>query len=358
MTFRLGVDIGGTFTDLVVLNEETGEISTTKSLTTPHALSDAILHCIEQAEIDLAQVRTVLHGTTVGVNALIERKGAKTALLTTAGFRDVLEIQRANFGRMFDLLYRRPPILVPRRLRFEARERLASDGSVLTALDEESVVTAARAMRAEDVTSVAIVFLFSYRDPSHEKQAADILRRELPGVSITVSHQISQEWREYERTNTTVVNAYVQPTMERYLSELLRSLRARGFAGDLLITESNGGAFSVDAALAKPVHTLESGPAAGAVGCAAASVFLPNDRIISFDMGGTTAKCCIIERGAAQITDEYRVDGQPLRIPVIDIAEVSAGRRQHRLDRYRRRARAGAAQRRLESGPGLLWARR
>ena len=325
MAFRIGVDIGGTFTDLVAIDEANTAVFSTKALTTPHALAEAVLSCIDQVGIDPANARLVIHGTTVGVNALIQRKGAATALLTTEGFRDVLEIGRGNYQRMFDIMYQRPPVLVPRRWRFEVPERLDSSGEVLTALDEDAVNAIADKLRADGVESVAVVFLFSYINPAHEKRAVELLRARLPGVSISPSHRISQEWREYERTNTTVVNAYVQPIMERYLAELSRSLAHRGFAGHLLITESNGGAFSVEAALTNAVHTLESGPAAGAIGCVAISAPLGRDRLISFDMGGTTAKCCIVEDGQARLADEYHIDGQALRIPVIDITEVSAG---------------------------------
>jgi hypothetical protein len=196
---------------------------------------------------------------------------------------------------------------------------------VLVPLDEAAVRAAARRLAGEGVQAVALVFLFSYRNPEHEQRAAAIVAEELPGVAISVSHRLTQEWREYERTSTTVVNAYVLPIVDRYLGAFGSRLGERGFRGRLLITQSNGGAFSVDAARAKPVHTIESGPAAGAVGCAALAAVLGLDRLISFDMGGTTAKCAIVEHGMVQITDEYHVDGRPLRIPVIDIREVSAG---------------------------------
>jgi N-methylhydantoinase A len=325
LALRVGVDIGGTFTDLVFLNEETGEIASTKALTTPDQLTSAVLSCLELARVDLAKARFVIHGTTVGINAVIERKGARTALLTTNGFRDVLEIGRGDFKRMYDLLYQRPVILVPRHLRFEIPERMAADGEELIPLDESEIRDAAERLKKENVESVAVVYLFSYIDASHERRTAEILAETCPNLSISVSHRISQEWREYERTSTTVVNAYIQPTMEHYLGDFLSSLRARQFDGRLLVTQSNGGAFSVEAALAQPVHTLESGPAAGAVGCAALSRLKGEEKIISFDMGGTTAKCCIIDRGFAQVAEEYDVDGHPIRIPVVDIKEVSAG---------------------------------
>jgi N-methylhydantoinase A len=325
VALRIGIDIGGTFTDLVVLDEATGAVTNTKALSTPRDLLQGVLRCVDQAGVDLRDGQLVIHGTTVGINALLERKGARTALVTTEGFRDVLEIGRGNFLRMYDVLYRRPEPLVRRGLRVEAPERLSARGEVLRPLDEAALRAALRPLAEAGVESVAIVFLYSYRDPGHERRAAEIVAEALPGVAVSVSHRISQEWREYERTSTTVVNAYIRPIMDRYLGALDRGLAARGFRGGLLITQSNGGAFSVAAARSTPVHGIESGPAAGATGCVSLAAALGADRLISFDMGGTTAKCAIVEGGLVQTTDEYEVDGQPLRIPVIDIKEVSAG---------------------------------
>ena len=325
MALRIGVDIGGTFTDLVALDETTGAVVTTKALSTPRELLEGVLSCVDQAGVRLADCRFVIHGTTIGINALLELKGARTGLITTEGFRDVLEIGRGNFLKMYDVLYRRPEPLVPRGRSREVPERLSATGEVLVPLDEEAVRAAARQLLAAGVESVAVVFLFSYRDPAHEQRAAQIVAAEMPGVSVSASHRITQEWREYERTSTTVVNAYVQPIIDRYLGEFGRGLGGRGFRGELLVTQSNGGAFSLEAARSKPVHTIESGPAAGVTGSASLSRILGADRLISFDMGGTTAKCAIVERGLVQTTDEYHVDGRPLRIPVIDIKEVSAG---------------------------------
>jgi len=325
VALRIGVDIGGTFTDLVALNEATGAVHNTKALSTPRDLLEGVLRCVDQAGVQLSDTRLVIHGTTIGINALLERKGAVTGLITTDGFRDVLEIGRGNFLRMYDVLYQRPTPLVSRGRRLEVAERLTSRGEVLTPLDENAVRAAARQLAAEGVTSVAIVFLFSYRNAAHERRAAEIVAEVIPGAAVSVSHRITQEWREYERTSTTVVNAYVQPIMDCYLGAFGKGLAGRGFEGQLLITQSNGGSFSLEAARSKPVHTIESGPAAGAVGCTSLAETLGMDRLISFDMGGTTAKCAIVERGLVQTTDEYHVDGLPLRIPVIDIKEVSAG---------------------------------
>ncbi|PYM21074.1 MAG: 5-oxoprolinase [Candidatus Rokuibacteriota bacterium] len=325
MAFRIGVDIGGTFTDLVALDEATGAIAHTKALSTPRALLDGVFRCVDQAEVRLGDCRLVIHGTTIGINALLEGKGAPTGLVTTDGFRDVLEIGRGDFLRMYDVLYRRPTPLVPRGRCLEVRERLSARGEVLVPLDEEAVRAAARHLAAEGVASVAVVFLFSYRNPAHERRAAEIVAETMPDAAVCSSHRITQEWREYERTSTTVVNAYVTPVVDRYLGAFGAALGERGFRGQLLITQSNGGAFSVEAARVKPVHTIESGPAAGAVGCAVLAETLGIPQLISFDMGGTTAKCAIVERGMVRTTDEYAIDGRPLRIPVIDIKEVSAG---------------------------------
>jgi N-methylhydantoinase A len=325
VALRIGVDIGGTFTDLVALDESTGAVVNAKALSTPQELLDGVLRCVDQAGARLEDCRLVIHGTTIGINALLEGKGARTGLITSEGFRDVLEIGRGNFLEMYDVLYRRPAPLVPRGRCLEVPERLTARGETLIPLDEAAVRAAARRLAADGVQSVAVTFLFSYRNPAHEQRAAEILTEELPGVAVSVSHRLTQEWREYERTSTTVVNAYVRPIVDRYLGAFGRRLGERGFRGRLLITQSNGGAFSVDAARAKPVHTIESGPAAGAVGCASLARTLGLDRLISFDMGGTTAKCAIVERGLVQTTDEYHADGRPLRIPVIDMREVSAG---------------------------------
>ena len=345
MALRIGVDIGGTFTDLVALDEDSGAVVTTKALSTPRELLAGVLRCVDQTGVQLADCRLLIHGTTIAINALLEGKGARTGLITTEGFRDVLEIGRGNFLRMYDVLYRRPRPLVPRGRRLEVPERLDARGAVLTPLDEAAVRAAAEALGRDGVESVAVAFLFSYRSPAHEQRAAEIVAAALPGASVSVSHRITQEWREYERTSTTVVNAYIQPVLDRYLGAFGQGLAGRGFAGQLLITQSNGGASSLEAARSRPVHTIESGPAAGATGCASLAGLLgespgPGEearaqgtggqswrdaRLISFDMGGTTAKCAVVERGLVQTTDEYHVDGHPLRIPVIDIKEVSAG---------------------------------
>src|SRR3989441_750182 len=322
---RIGVDIGGNLPGPLGLGGGAGKGGDAQGPPTTPPLLGGGPRCAEQAGVDLADCRLTIHGTTIGINALLEGKGARTGLLTTHGFGDVLEIGRGNFLRMYDVLYRRPTPLVPRGRRREVPERISARGEILVPLDEAAVRDAGRSLAADGVESVAVTFLFSYLDSVHEQRAAAILAEELPGVAISVSHRLSREWREYERTSTTVVNAYVLPIVERYLATFEQRLAERGFRGRVLITQSNGGACSVRAARERPVHTLESGPAAGAVGCASLARLLRLDRLISFDMGGTTAKCAIVDNGMVQTTDEYHVDGRPLRIPVIDIREVSAG---------------------------------
>ena len=325
MALRIGVDIGGTFTDLVALDETTGAVLNTKALSTPQSLLDGVLRCVDQAGARLADTRLVIHGTTIGINALLEGKGARTGLITTDGFRDVLEIGRGNFLRMYDVLYRRPTPLVPRGRCLEVPERLTARGEVLVPLDEAAVRAAARRLAGEGVQAVALVFLFSYRNPVHEQRAAAIVAEEMPGVAVSVSHRLTQEWREYERTSTTVVNAYVLPIVDRYLGAFGTRLGERGFRGRLL-----------DHAVQR--RCVLAGGRAGQAGAhdrvragrrrrrlRRARRRARHARLISFDMGGTTAKCAIVEHGMVQTTDEYHVDGRPLRIPVIDIREVSAG---------------------------------
>src|SRR5947199_3446312 len=228
---RIGVDIGGTFTDLVALDEATGVVVNAKALSTPSKLLDGVLRCADQAGVDLANCRLTIHGTTIGINALLEGKGARTGLLTTHGFGDVLEIGRGNFLRMYDVLYRRPTPLVPRGRRREVPERISARGEILVPLDEASVRDAARSLAADGVESVAVTLLFSYLDPVHEQRAAAILAEELPGVAISVSHRLSREWGEYERTSTAVVNAYLLPIVERYLGTFDQRVAERGCRG-------------------------------------------------------------------------------------------------------------------------------
>lgn len=334
---RIAVDIGGTFTD-IVLQRADGTLVSAKRLTTHGAPEEAVLQGIDNLLNETAtaatEVSAVVHGTTLATNALIERKGAKTALITTRGFRDTLEIAHEHRFDVSDLYMKRPEPLVPRALRFEVVERLAADGSVLTPLDPRSLEELLPQLDAQGITSVAIGFLHSYVNGEHERQAAELLRRARPGLSITLSHEVCPEIREYERLSTACANAYVQPTIARYLQRLDRGLRQRGIAGQTLLMMSNGGLTSLEQACRFPVLLVESGPAGGAVFAAHIAREAGIAEAIAFDMGGTTAKVVFIDDGVPQYGRELEVarayrflkgSGMPLRIPVVDMVEIGAG---------------------------------
>lgn len=337
MSYKLGCDIGGTFTDFVAIDGDTGEIRTHKRLTTPHNPAQAIADGVEvlaQDWPDLLKGGLVVHGTTLVVNAVIERKGAKTALITTLGFRDVLEIGRERRFDQYDIHAHFPTPLVPRILRTEVEERTHISGRELRPLDEKAVRDIARRLQAEGVESIAICLLHSYSNPAHEERIAEIVREEVPGVTLSVSSEILPEVGEYERTATTAVNAYTQPIVQNYLGILDDRLRKLGLTGELLVTLSSGGLTSIDTARRFPVRVMESGPAAGAMSTAYYSRELGVDRAVSFDMGGTTAKISLIRDGVVATTNTLEVDrtyrfkkgsGIPVRIPMIDLIEIGAG---------------------------------
>jgi N-methylhydantoinase A len=335
-SIRLGLDIGGTFTDVAL---EVGEQRfTTKALTTAGAPEEGVLAAmrsvIEAARIGPGQVQLIIHGTTLATNAVIERKGAKTALFTTEGFRDVIEIRHENRFEQYDVNIDLPPPLVPRRLRFPVRERIDAQGRALVPLDEASLGRAIDALGAAQVEAVAIGYLHSFTNPEHERRTAEAVVRRLPNIAVTLSSDVSPEMREYERFSTACANAYIQPLMGRYLTGLQRELKRADFACPLLLMTSGGGITTVETAIRFPVRLIESGPAAGAIfaGCIARQHEL--DQVLSFDMGGTTAKICLIDNGAAQtarvmeVARVYRFlkgSGLPLRIPVIEMVEIGAG---------------------------------
>jgi N-methylhydantoinase A/oxoprolinase/acetone carboxylase beta subunit len=333
---RIGVDVGGTFTD-VVLQRADGSATIRKLLSTPPSYDVAVVEVVG-GMTNGTQIRDVVHGTTVATNAVLERRGALTALVTTAGFRDVLELRRLRIPRMYDPFWRKPEPLVRRRLRLEIGERLAADGTVIRPLDEAEARAVASALREARVESIAVCLLHSYLYPEHEQQLGAILREELPGVAVSLSSDILREQREYERSATTVVNAYVRPLMERYLGDIRRGLDGAGVDAPLTIMQSSGGVMSADDATLRPVLALESGPAAGVVAALGVARRLGYPNAIAFDMGGTTAKASLIENGAVARGREYEVGGslsagsrlmrgagELLRIPTIDIAEVGAG---------------------------------
>lgn len=341
-TFRIGADIGGTFTDLVLLDEQ-GRMATRKVSSTPEsygrAIVEGMLELMREQSVSPAGLSELVHASTIATNAILEFKGAKTALITTRGFRDVLELRRLRIPVLYDLQYKKPPPLVPRRLRLEINERLRARGVVKEALDEASVVQATALLREAGVEAVAISLLHSYANPAHERRVAEIVRAGLPeSVYVTCSADILPEIREYERTSTAVVNAYVGPIVRNYLSALARDVRAVGVKGALQIMQSNGGVMTVESAERKPAYLTESGPAAGVIACAKLARAAGLDNVISFDMGGTTAKAAMIEGGEPAKTTEYEVGsginlssklvkggGYPIKLPFIDVSEIGAG---------------------------------
>ena len=328
-SLRIGVDIGGTFTDVTVLDPSTGAITLGKTLSTPDDLVRGILEAIALAGATPAAAEFIIHGSTVVINALLERKGARTALVTTAGFRDVYEIGRINRPDSFNLFFRKHQPLIPRDMIYEVEERLLPDGSVWKPLDVEGARGVARTLAAQEVESVAIVFLHSYANVDHEKRMRELLLETKPDFFVTASHELSREYREYERTSTTAANAYVGPRVSDYLERFETSLRDQRFAGNLLIMQSSGGLCDVGTARTQCIQMMESGPAAGVVGANAISASFGTNNLICFDMGGTTAKACVIRDGKSSLSTDYYVggynEGLVIRVPVIDIKEVGTG---------------------------------
>ncbi|WP_309946239.1 hydantoinase/oxoprolinase family protein [Tardiphaga robiniae] len=338
---RVAVDIGGTFTD-IALFLESGLIHQSKVSSTPEdpsrAVVDGVGRLLAELSIEPSAVAEVLHGTTVGSNTILQRSGAKTGLITTRGFRDVLEIGRIRMPDMFDLTWVKPQPLVPRRYRMEVNERMAADGTTVEPLSEASVIAAGKALVAEDIEAVAIAFINSYRNPAHELQAEAILRANFPQLLVTTSCAVLPEMKEYERTSTTVVNAYLLSAMRTYLQKLESGLRSIGVAAPILVMTSNGGMLAANVTCEKPVLVVASGPAGGVIGAARLGIARDDRDVIVFDMGGTTAKAVIIEDGRPTMTSEYefrdgistssrfiKAGGYMLKVPAIDIAEVGAG---------------------------------
>jgi 5-oxoprolinase (ATP-hydrolysing)/N-methylhydantoinase A len=336
--YRIGFDIGGTFTDFILLDAERSEIRLHKCLTTPQDPSvgalEGLAELLQAAGVALADIGDVVHGTTLVTNALIERSGARLGLITTRGFRDILEMGTEQRYDIYDLFLQFPDPLVPRRHRLEVSERMDRDGNVLTPLDAEDVRAMAQRLVAEGIEAVAICFLHAYRNPAHEREAAAIVRTAFPDIAVSISSDVVAELWEYQRCNTTCANAYVQPLMGRYIAKLERELRARGFRGELTFMHSAGGLLSAETARAFPIRMLESGPAGGGLATAFFGAAAGKADVISFDMGGTTAKACLIEGGRAEIApmmEAARVhrfkkgSGLPIKAPVIDMIEIGAG---------------------------------
>jgi N-methylhydantoinase A len=328
-TLRVAVDIGGTFTDVAAFDEASGQLLLGKWSSTPRDLVAGILLALQQAGADLARANLVLHGSTIVINAILQRQGAHTALVTTRGFRDVYEIGRINRPESFDLFFRKHVPLVPRSRRFEVEERLDAQGEVLVPFNAAQAEALARELVARGIESVAVVFLHAYRNPAHELAMREVLRRVAPALFVSLSHEVSREYREYERTSTTVANAYVGPIVRGYLDHLDTAARARGFRGPLLLMQSNGGLYDVATAREQCIQMLESGPAAGVAGSEALCAALGIRDAICFDMGGTTAKAGVIVGGAGRQAGDYFIggynEGLAIRIPIMDIHEVGTG---------------------------------
>ncbi len=338
---RVGVDIGGTFTDIVVV-ESNGLCLTKKVSSTPPnfalGIANGLRELLAENNLSPQDVQEIIHATTVATNAIIEHKGAKTALLTTRGFRDVLEFRRGRIPDLYNLFYTPPPPLVERRLRLEVDERIGAKGEVVVPLDEASVVAAVDRLRGDGVEAVAVVLLHSYQNPRHERRVGEILRDHLPGIHLSISADILPEIREYERTSTTVINAYIGPLVKEYFASLQEQLNAMQISARLLTMQSNGGIMSAEETRERPVAIVESGPAAGVIGAHRIAQRAGFNNVIAFDMGGTTAKASMIENGEFSRSTETEVGGGPslasrlirgrgyaLNFPVLDIAEVGAG---------------------------------
>ncbi len=329
MAVIVAVDIGGTFTDLVAFDEETKAVAYVKSPTSYGRFLDAIFSCFQKAAVRLEDTKFVNHGTTLVINALVQRNGARTALVTTEGFRDTLEIARGNRPDPFDLSYRREEPLISRDLRLELKERMDSAGQTLIAPDPEAIAALGKQLKELNVEAIAISFLNSYANPAHEEAVAALLTSILPGVYVTFGADLSREWYEYERTATVAANAFVGPQVSGYVTDLEVELRARGFDGRLHMMGSNGGVLSVDRTCRQPIALIESGPIGGCIGASAYATALGLENVIAFDMGGTTAKCALVESGRFSIQSSYFAAGYkrgfPIKTPVIDIVEVGSG---------------------------------
>ncbi|SNS48376.1 N-methylhydantoinase A [Actinomadura meyerae] len=329
MPIRAAIDIGGTFTDVVAYDDVKGTLMLGKALSTPHDLIDGVFGGLGAAGVPVPDLDFAIHGSTVVVNALIERKGARTALLTTAGFRDVYEIGRINRPDAFNLAFTRHRPLIPREMIFEVPERTRAGGGIARELDEPRTRAIARRLAALGAEAVAVVLLHAYRNPAHEIRVGEILRDELPGAYVTLSHEISREYREFERTSTVVANAFVGPLVSDYLGRLEDRLRAGGSGAPLAVMQSNGGVSDVATASGQCVQMLESGPAGGVVGTIALCEALGRREAIAFDMGGTTAKSAVIRDLTFPMASDYFLGGYatglPIRVPCLDIVEVGTG---------------------------------
>ena len=337
-TYRIGVDIGGTFTDLLLIDDLSGETTVGKVLTTPddpsRGVEDVLVRALNRSSLQASDITHLVHGTTLVTNTIIERKGARTALLATQGFRDSVEIGREHRYELYDLFLEMPVPLTPRHLRFDVPERMAAGGEVLREVDEEFVEALAAELAERGIEAVAISFLHGFANPANERAARRAVNRAAPGMRVSISSEVAPEIREYERASTTIANVYVQPLVEQYLSGLEDRLSDLGFEGSFFVMLSSGGIATVETATRFPIRLLESGPAAGALAAATLGADAGVDHLLSFDMGGTTAKLCVIADRRPAVTYDFEVDrryrfrkgsGLPVKVPVIEMIEIGAG---------------------------------
>lgn len=324
-SLRCAVDIGGTFTDLVSVDPRTGSLVIEKTPTTPANLWEGIAQGLRQSGVDVAGLAMLVHGTTVGLNTFLEKKGAPVGLITTRGFRDVYEMGRVNRVDMYDLFYRKPEPLVPREHRLEVRERIGPSGEVVESLVEDDVRAAAEHFRRHGIRAIAVCLLHSYANPAHEERVAALLEEFYPEAQVSVSHRLAREWREYERTSTTAINAYIAPRVSAYLQEMEAGLAEMGYRRPLFIHKSSGGVMSVRTAQSQPVHTIMSGPAGGSVAAAVIGRELGFNNVIAFDMGGTSTDVSVAWQGELRVTADTQFDRHPVMVPMVDIHSVGAG---------------------------------
>ncbi|WP_426441055.1 hydantoinase/oxoprolinase family protein [Bradyrhizobium genosp. P] len=337
-TLRIGVDVGGTFTDFVLLDSPTGKVRFGKELTThddpSRGILDGLQKLLDSHSQSISDLLDLVHATTLVTNAVIERKGARVGLITTKGFRDVLEIGNETRYELYDLFFEKPAPLVPRPLRIEVSERVDAQGRIIDPLLESDVIAAADVLRRNGAEAVAVCLFHSYRNPIHERQVRDILTHVVPELPVTLSSDIAPEIREYERSNTACANSYVQPMVQRYLATLETKLHEKGFGGSLRLMLSNGGVTTIELAQSKPIQLIESGPAAGVAAAGHLSKIIQTPNLLSFDMGGTTAKMCLLRDGEPQRANEFEAarvqrfkkgSGLPMKVPVIDLIEIGAG---------------------------------
>lgn len=327
---RVATDIGGTFTDLVAVDDQ-GKTILTKSHTTPPNFEEGVIKVIQKSGVCPQEIKDFIHGTTTIINALTERKGAKTALITTKGFRDVLEIARCNRPDLFNMVFAKPRPFIPRYLRKEVEERVSFDGKIVTPLNEDDIRTAVEYFKKEKVEAIAVCYINSYANDEHEKRTVELIRKLWPEVFVTSSIEVTKEWREYERTSTIALNSYVMPVASSYIDNLDRRLKEAGCHAKEYIMQSNGGTTTFEQAKQTPINMVESGPVAGVYGSAILGKMIGERNIIAFDVGGTTAKCSLIDNGEVKVTTEYRIErtesyaGYPIMAPVVDIVEIGNG---------------------------------